>query len=173
MPDYGAVLRELIPFFEREKIRYALGGGFALQALGRSRLTFDLDLIVDGAVEDRIVNHLRKIGFETLNRLPGFSNHLRRDERVDLLYVRGETADLVLDSAESQVVEGGLVLPVARPEYLAMMKFLAVKNVPERDRQDLPDLVFLLRLPGVELSIVREYCSRHGMLKLFDELTRK
>jgi len=40
VPDYGALLRELVPFFQREQIRFALGGGFALQALGRSRLTF-------------------------------------------------------------------------------------------------------------------------------------
>jgi len=38
LPDYGALLRDLTRFFEREKIRFALAGGFAMQALGRSRL---------------------------------------------------------------------------------------------------------------------------------------
>ncbi len=173
MADYGAVLRELASFFEGQNLRYALAGGFALQALGRSRLTFDLDLIVDGAAQERIVRHMEEIGYETLNRLPGFSNHVREDQRVDFLYVRDNTADLVLDSAERRPASGGLAVPVARPEYLAMMKFLAVKNEPMRDRQDLPDLVFLLRLPGVDRTMVREYCQKHGMLKLFDDLTRE
>lgn len=172
MPDYGAVLRELIPFFEREKIRYALGGGFALQALGRSRLTFDLDLIVDGAAQDRIVRHMEEIGFETLNRSRGYSNHLRDDQHVDFLYVYNETADRIFTGATPRDSTGGIVVPVARPEHLAMMKLLAMKNQPARDRQDLPDLVFLLRLPGVDREAVREYCEQHGVLKLFDEITR-
>jgi hypothetical protein len=172
VPDYGAVLRELIPFFEREQIRYALGGGFALQALGRSRLTFDLDLIVEGTAQDRIVRHMEEIGFETLNRLEAFSNHLRGRERVDFLYVHGPTADLVFAGATAQETQSGIRIPVARPEHLAMMKFLAVKNEPARDRQDLPDLVFLLRLPGIDRHMIREYCARHSMLKLFDDLTR-
>ncbi len=150
MPDYGAVLRDLIPFFEREKIRFALGGGFALQALGRSRLTFDLDLIVDGAAQDNIVRHMEAIGFETLNRLQGYSNHLRGDQHVDFIYVYGDTANRIFRRAEPCDSTGEVRIPIARPEHLAMMKFLAVKNQPTRDRKDLPDLVFLLRLPGVD-----------------------
>jgi len=170
--DYGALLRALGPFFEREQIRFALGGGFALQALGRSRLTFDLDLIVDGAAQDRIVRHVEEIGFETLNRLSSFSNHLRGRERLDFLYVYNETADRVFSEAVVRETSLGDRVPVARPEHLAMMKFLALKNEPARDRQDQPDLVFLLRLPGIDRDMIREYCEKHGMLKLFDELTR-
>jgi len=172
VPDYGAVLRELLQFFEREKIRYALGGGFALQALGRSRLTFDLDLIVDGSAQDRIVRHMEEIGFETLNRISSFSNHLRAKERVDFLYIYDDTAERVFSGATLRDSTAGIRLPVARPEHLAMMKFLAVKNEPQRDRQDLPDLAFLMSLPGINRAEVREYCERHGMLKLFDEVAR-
>jgi hypothetical protein len=173
VPDYGALLRELVPFFEREQIRFALGGGFALQALGRSRLTFDLDLIVDGSAQDRIVRHMEEIGFETLRVAAGYSNHLRSRQRVDFIYLQSKTAELVLKELRVRETREGVPVPVARPEHLAMMKFLAVKNNPERDRQDLPDLGFLLRVPGINREEIREYCAQHGMLDLFNELTRE
>lgn len=172
MPDYGTVLRELIPFFEQEKIRFALAGGFALQALGRTRLTFDLDLIVPADVQERIVGHMEGIGFETLRVSVGYSNHVREKQRVDFIYLQSKTAELVLNELKFTETSEGMPLPIARPEYLAMMKFLAVKNNPERDRQDLPDLVFLLRLPGINRDEIREYCAKHGLLDLFNELTR-
>ena len=115
---------------------------------------------------------MEEIGFETLNRLRGYSNHLRGDQHVDFLYVHGDTADRIFRGAAPMESTGGISVPVARPEHLAMMKFLGVKNQPERDRADFPDLVFLLRLPGIDREAVREYCRQQGMLKLFDDLTR-
>jgi len=170
--DYGAVLCELVPFFEREHIRFALGGGFALQALGRSRLTFDLDLIVPDVAHEIVRQHMEQLGFETLHDQQGFSNHLRGRERIDFMYLEPRTADLVLGGATKRQMCEGVNVPVARPEHLAMMKFLAVKNQPTRDRQDLPDLVFLMRLPGIDRELIREYCAKHDMLPLYDELTR-
>jgi len=92
---------------------------------------------------------MEEIGFETLNSISSFSNHLRGKERVDFLYVHGDTADRVLSGATVRNSTAGIPLPVARPEHLAMMKFLAVKNEQRRDRQDLPDLAFLMSLPGI------------------------
>jgi len=100
---------------------------------------------VPQSARDAVVRHMEDLGFETLHAQTSFSNHLRGRDRVDFIYVNDATADLVLDAAVRRPVRDGLVVPVAAPEYLAMMKFLAVKNQPTRDRQDLPDLVFLLR----------------------------
>jgi hypothetical protein len=33
-------------------------------------------------------------------------------------------------------------------------------------------LVFLLRLPGINREEIRDYCAKHGMLDLFNELAR-
>ena len=163
-----------MPFFEREQIRFALGGGFALQALGRSRLTFDLDLIVDGSAQDRIVGHMEEIGFETLNRLRGYSNHLRGDQHVDFLYVHGDTADRIFRGAAPMESTGGISVPVARPEHLAMMKFLAVKN---QHAEGLPNLEFDLPITPEDskylASLEPPHLTWDEYVRAVDELNRQ
>ncbi|MEW5817800.1 MAG: nucleotidyltransferase family protein, partial [Spirochaetota bacterium] len=44
--DFAKVLGRLLSDFEREKITYALIGGFAMGALGIVRATMDLDFLV-------------------------------------------------------------------------------------------------------------------------------
>ncbi len=45
--DFEKSIKKIIEGFEREKIGYALIGGFALGLYGITRTTIDLDFIVD------------------------------------------------------------------------------------------------------------------------------
>ena len=69
------------------------------------------------------------------------------------------------------VIEGlGLAAYGMRPEHLAAMKVLAMKNDPARTFQELTDIRFLLKLPGVDADEVRDYFERHGLEERYSEL---
>jgi hypothetical protein len=63
-------------------------------------------------------------------------------------------------------------MPVPRPEHLAAMKIHAMKNDPSRTFQELADIQYLLRLPGVDELEIRGYFEKSGLLEKFDELKK-
>jgi len=170
---FDEVLRTFGEFFEREGVRWAVIGGMAMQAWGASRFTKDIDFVVRRRDRDRVVTFAESIGFESLNIGPGYSNHVRTDgTRIDFMYVNDETADRLFDSAMKRPVVGDVTAPVAAPEHLAMMKALAMKSSSMRTLIDGEDVRFLLALPNIDRSAVREYFSKHGLLDLYDAIDK-
>jgi Uncharacterised nucleotidyltransferase len=169
--DFARVTATIFDFLDQKGHPYALIGGVALAAYGLLRTTLDLDLVVDSEAQDELVGFLESRGYQTLHRSSGYSNHLHADPswgRVDCLYVRGETSKELFAACQRLPGPGGIQVPVPKPEHLAALKALALKNDPERELQDLADVRFLLQQPGVDRRWVREYFARHGLKEPFD-----
>jgi hypothetical protein len=173
--QFDLVLRTFAEFFEREGIRYALAGGLAVQSWGlRSRATHDVDFVVDLISRERIIAFTESSGFETLHASGGYSNHLHSDSalgRVDFMYVVGETAERVFETAERKSAVG-VIVPLVRPELLAAMKATSMKNRPHRVLTDAADVAYLLTIPGVDRAQIRDYFAERGLLDLFDGIER-
>lgn len=151
---------------------YVLIGGVALASYGRPRMTLDLDLLVDASTQDDLIHFMEAEGYETLHRSAGYSNHLAPDDRrgrVDFVYVRGTTRDLVFAEARHLVGPGGQTVPVASPEHLIALKLTSIEQDPERTYQDLADIRFLMQTSDVNLEAVRRQFEKHGMKERFDE----
>jgi len=84
------------PLLDEERgVPYALVGGLGLHAYGRSRATFDLDLVTRADAQRPLVARLEELGYQTLHTSPGFSNHTHSDPEwgaIDVMYVDMETA---------------------------------------------------------------------------------
>jgi hypothetical protein len=174
--QFDEVLRTFAEFFEKEGIRYAVAGGLAVHAWGLSRTTRDIDFVVEGRERERVLAFARARGYETLHVSEGYSNHEHPDEhfgRIDLIYVYGETAEQLFSAAEKRLAAGTVEAPVPRPEHLIAMKVTAMKNAPRRVLIDVPDVRFLMSVPGIDREKVRNYCDRAGLLRIFDELERE
>jgi hypothetical protein len=173
--QFDEVLKTWGEFFERERIRYAIVGGLAMQAWGRSRFTNDADIAVDRASRDAVIHRAEALGYETLHISEAYSNHLhpaKRLGRLDFMYLSGETADRIFASARPLPIAGDAIAPVASPEHLAMMKVIAIKNNPPRAAYEGEDIRLLMTLPGVDTESVREYFERHGMLDFWNAIRR-
>ena len=173
--DFQTQLTTVSRFLEERGYRHALIGALALAAYGLPRTTLDLDLAVEARGQDEIVRFMESIGYETLHRSEGYSNHLHPDPergRVDFVYVDPRTAETLFSSTRSFPGPGDTSIPVPRPEHLAAMKAVATKNDPSRALQDLADVRFLLGLPGVDRAEIRGYFEKNGLKHLFDELER-
>jgi hypothetical protein len=153
----------------------AVIGGVALAAYGHPRMTLDLDIVTDAAAQDALIAFMESRGFATLHRSSGYSNHrhTERDRgRVDVMYVRNETADRVFASAKELPGPQGHPILVPKPEHLIAMKAQAMKDAPERAWQDLVDVAYLLRLEGVDRDEVRGYFVRAGLEERWRQLDR-
>ena len=132
--DFGRVLGTLASFFEREAYRYAAVGAFGLHAYGLARATLDLDLVTESAAQPKLVAFLESLGYETLYRSSGYSNHVHALVdlgRLDFVYVESETGRRLFGGGTTLQL-GEHRVPVPRPEHLVAMKVHAMKNDPSR-----------------------------------------
>ncbi|NWG02068.1 MAG: nucleotidyltransferase [Syntrophaceae bacterium] len=170
------IFRSLIGFFEQAQIDYALVGSFALKAYGYLRATQDVDFLVRSPHQSRIIAYLESLGYETIYRSVGYSNHvhpLTNLGRIDFIYVEGETADVILSEAKPLLVLDDISVPVVRAEHLIALKVFAMKNDPERSFREMADLQYLLKLPGLDMEEIRGYFEKYGQMEKYDELTKK
>lgn len=168
------VFQKLIHFFSKEKIDHALIGAFALKAYGYLRATQDVDFLVHVHNQEKIVRYLEALGYETVYRSKGFSNHvhaLPNLARIDFVYVDGETAERIFAETRPLVVLEGVAIPVVKAEHLIALKVFAMRNDPERTLQEMADLQQLLRLPGIDRQEARRYFERYGQLERYREIT--
>jgi hypothetical protein len=168
------VLDTVLTFLDQAGFPAAVIGAFGLHAYGLTRATQDLDLAVPAEAQAPLVTFLESLGYETLHRSPGYSNHLHPSSelgRVDLVYLHGETSGRLFAGCRTRPL-GGRRVRVPRPEHLIAMKVQAIANDPARTLRELADIQFLLGLDGVDEAEVRGYFERAGLLDRYDEIRR-
>jgi hypothetical protein len=173
--DFARELDVVEGFLAKERCRAAVIGGVALTAYGHPRLTLDLDVVTEAAVQEALIPFMESQGFVTLHRSSGYSNHRHSDRnrgRVDFMYVQSPTADALFASAKELPGPGGRSILVPKPEHLIAMKVQAMKDAPERTWQDLVDIAYLFRLDGVNRDDVRHYFERAGLVEKWHELVQ-
>jgi hypothetical protein len=173
--DFARELEELRGFLAQRGFRCAVIGGVALAAYGHPRLTLDLDVVTEAGAQEALVPFMESRGFVTLHRSSGYSNHRHPERsrgRVDVMYVRGDTADRLFEAVRERAGPGGRSIPIPSPEHLIAMKVHAMKNAPDRMWQDLADVGYLLRLEEVDRETVRGYFERAGLEEKWRELAQ-
>jgi len=173
--DFGKVLDTLAGFFERGGVRFAVIGAFGLHAYGLSRATLDLDFATEETAQPGLVAFLESLGYETLHRSEGYSNHLHANPdlgRVDFVYVSGDTGRLLFSGGGTVLHLGGRTVPVPRAEHLVAMKVHAMKSDPSRTLQEMADIQYLMRQPGVDDAEIRAYFERAGLEDRYRDIKR-
>jgi hypothetical protein len=173
--DFGREIDEIGGFLSAAGYPCAVVGGVALAGYGHPRMTLDLVLVTDTSAQESLVAFMESRGFATLHRSSGYSNHLHPERsrgRVDVVYVRGETARRMFAESRSVPGPGGRTMAVPRPEHLIAMKVQAMHDAPERTWQDLVDIAYLVGLEGVDRTEVRGYFEKNGLMERWDEIER-
>jgi hypothetical protein len=165
-----------VPLLDEGGFPYALVGGLGLHAHGHSRATFDLDLVTRSEAQAPLVALLEGLGYETVHRSPGYSNHSHSDAEwggVDVVYVDAETARRLFSECARTLRLGEREVPVPSAEHLIAMKVQALRNDPSRELQDLADIQYLLGLPETNRERARAYFDRAGMVEWYDKLLQR
>jgi hypothetical protein len=171
--DFAAALEPIRAFLDERGRPWAVVGGLAMAAYGLPRTTLDLDVVVELAAQPDLVEHMEALGYETLHRSEGYSNHAHTDDvmgGVDFVYVRGETAAKLFAAVRYVPGPGGRPIPVPSPEHLAAMKVLAMRNDPARTFEELGDIRHLIAVVGADRQEIRRQFVRHDLEARFREL---
>lgn len=176
--NFSLVLKFLIENLTREKIDFALMGGFALQAAGITRTTRDIDLLVlsDGSekVKEIMLKHRYELLYETADVLNFTSKNFELG-RVDFLLAHRKYAVAMLKRAKEESVLGGkFKIKVLRIEDQIGLKVQASTNDPRRLLQDTADIKMLLELhySGLDIKLIREYFSLFNREKELDAILK-
>ena len=177
--NFEAVFRLLVEKFEKEKIRFALIGGFALNAAGFSRATGDIDFLA--AKEDmlKVKAFLLSIGYELAYETEDVSTFISRLGelgRVDFLHAHRKYSLTMLSRAvERQILDGKVKLKVIIPEDLIGLKVQSSSNDPSRQFQDFADIGNVLKAnrEKLDMGLVREYFGLFGKEKELEDILGK
>jgi hypothetical protein len=154
--DFERVLRALLAEFRRNKIRYAVIGGFALGVLGYGRATMDLDFLVHRDDLEKLHARLTALGYERLLQTENVSHYQHRDGAwggLDFVHAFRKISLAMLARAKSYKVFGGKQrIRVADPEDVIGLKVQAMVNDPDRKSQEVADIEMLMRLYGAKLD---------------------
>jgi len=174
--NFTKIFQLLIDFFNREEIDYALIGAFALKAYGYVRATQDVDFLMRRENQPRIIEYLESLGYETIYKSSGYSNHLHpllKLGRIDIVYVAGDTAETIFSETKRLLLLGDLHIPVAKPEHLIALKVFAMKNDPARRLRELADIQYIISLPGIDKEEVKGCFEKYGQMDSYEELIRE
>jgi hypothetical protein len=167
--DFERVVKALLVEFDRNQVRYAAIGGFALGVLGHVRATMDLDFLVHRDDLDKLHERLTALDYERFLQTENVTQYRHRDEAwggVDLIHAFRKPSLAMLERAKSYpVFDGKQTIRAADPEDVIGLKVQAMTNDPERKPQELADIEALMRLHGSKLDWgrIQEYYDTFGV----------
>lgn len=161
---FGQTLAEVRDLLQAQNVRFALIGGIAVGLRAEPRATKDVDLVisVDASRAPDVLADLEGHGFTTVRHgLPGPGAVVRLHRVgpdgvrawVDLLFEGTDLERSLLDRATTELLFGGVALPVATTEDLILLKLLAHRP------QDLLDVRNLIsfHLGTLDLTYLRSH----------------
>jgi len=141
--DESGFLDRLLDLLEREKVRYCVVGGQAVNAYVDPLVSLDLDLALAGGELERILD---RFGYEfVVERFPHSLNLASKDSRLRVQIQLDSRYAAFVDRAELRDVLGRR-LPVASLDDLVDGKVWAASDPTRRSSKRQKDLADLARL---------------------------
>jgi len=177
--DFKLVFEKLLDFFQKNKVRYGLMGGFALGAQGVARSTVDIDFLVYKDDLDKIHTIMNELGYELKYQSDNVSQYissLKVFGEVDFIHAFREISVGMLQRAEEKkIFNETITVKVLRVEDLIGFKVQAMANDESRKAVDLRDIESLMALHSASLDwdAVEKFFSLFGFNALFTELKKR
>ena len=177
--NFESVFEYLLSQFKKDKIDYALIGGFALHAAGHTRATQDIDLLI--LVDDipKAKQALVAFGYEVAHEsrdVINFHGKLRELGQIDIVQAHRQYARGMLQRAKKyDILNNKFSVKIVMPEDLIGLKVQSSSNDPKRLNRDRADIeVILQKNHGrLDLNLVREYFTLFDREAELDEMLKR
>lgn len=177
--NFIMVLKFIAETFEREKVDFALIGGFALQSAGGARTTMDIDLLVLSQNSEKIKGIMLGHGYDLINESEDVLNFAGKKlelGRVDFLLAhRKYTLEMMRRAKEQSVLGGEFKVKVIRPDDLIGLKVQSSSNDPGRFHQDMADIRLLIKnnYDKMDMDLVQEYFALFNRESELEEIIKE
>ncbi len=176
--DFEKSIKRIIKSFEKEKVGYALIGGFALGLYGITRTTIDLDFIVDYRKNELVKQFFvgdYKIYHETDNVLQLMPKN-KENCGVDIIWAKRALGRGIIHRAEViDVFDRGVSIKVARLEDIIGLKLQALVNDGRRYIKERYDIEFIMEKYKKKLDweMIKEYFEMFNKIDDYVELKKR
>jgi predicted nucleotidyltransferase len=160
---------------EEHRLEFIVIGGHAVNALGYSRTTLDLDLLVRGSDAPAWKSLLTELGYTITNETAAFAQlapPLHGMWPIDLMLVNEATFAGMLAEA-SPFLFRTVRLKIPSLEHLMALKLHALKQaLPHRDPKDFGDLMQLIGCNKVEVrdDRFRQLIEKYGSREIYERV---
>ena len=162
--DFDLVFKNILESFQKEKINFAIIGGFALQAVGmNNRVTQDIDMLVLIDDKDKVKKVMSSQGFELRHESKDVMNFFGIVPilgRVDFIIAHRQYArDMLKKAVDKEILNGKFKVKVITIEDQIGFKVQSSTNDKERHQKDLLDIEWLIKsnYSNLNMDLVREY----------------
>jgi len=177
--DFRKIVPLIIKEFKKEKVEYALIGGFAMSALGVVRATADLDFIVDAKDLERIGKIMAKYGYRCVYKTENVSQYasgIKIFGEIDFLHaLKPISLSMLKKAKEVPVLEEKHMVKVLKPEDIIGLKAQSAANNPARKDKEYSDINLIMDYYRGKLDwgVLEEYFGLFEMDKEFKALKKK
>lgn len=161
--DFALVFKFIIEALKRENIDFALIGGFALQTVGVTRTTKDIDLLILSKDNIKIKDILLRSGYELIHESEDILNFVSKKSelgRIDFLLAHRKYTLAMLERAEKQdLFSGEFKVKTLKADDLVGLKVQSSSNDPQRKLQDMADIKEIIRenYDKIDMGLIKEY----------------
>jgi hypothetical protein len=162
-------------FSAKDGLAFLMIGGHAVNAYGYSRITADLDILVNRDDRDRWLLALAARGFTLKHDGGGFLQTNPPEGclwPLDLMLASPPAFSEVLAAAR-EVEQAGIRLRIPSLDHLFVMKLQALRQgPPQRNFKDFMDVLSLAQINGVEVrgDRFRVLCEKYGGKAIYERL---
>lgn len=170
-PDLQLLAQEA----RRRGVRFLLVGGYAVNAHGYTRKTYDIDLMIrhDDTAAWREI--MKVVGYDCFHEQTAFLQFAAPDRpQIDLLRVNDHTFSQLLDKSQLRTI-AGTEMSVPSLFHLIALKLHAAKDAPPHRRfKDLIDIFYLVDVNRVDVSTdeFRALCTKHGTPEIYADIVK-
>lgn len=159
--------------FDQIELTPVMVGGWAMNFLGHSRQTLDIDLMILADDFEKVRRALESVGYKMVFRNPELFAKFQggADDllELDILFADVETLEKMKNDAQEIESNGfRFLLPSAR--HMIAMKLHALKNnFKLRLGKDFPDVVALIDIAGLDVASAnfKHFCLEFGDEKIY------
>ena len=172
-----STLQAVASVLSESTVKAVLVGGAAVNQYAPTRLTFDVDMVIEEGDEVAFSDALRQQGFERIHRTENFARFKPPAPGfiVDLLFLDSRTFHAMWEMGRD-ITLAGRSFRIAAPEHLICMKLHALKFGREsRMDRDVADILHMMKQCGwtPDTDEFSAACSQYGTPDLRDLIRRR
>lgn len=177
--DIIKVLSILSKEFKAKDIHYAVIGGLAMNLLGLTRTTIDLDLIVLSEDTLKLKKLLESLGYSCVYTSENVSQYTSSSQmlgEIDIIHAfRSASLKMLKRCKHVPVFNNTFLLDVLMPEDIIGLKLQALVNDEDRRIRELADIEMILShfKNDIQWDIIEDNFNIFDQKPLFEELRKK